>query len=325
VKRVFVAALTLWCAGSALAAATVVLPPSPAFEIISPRDLRDRYDVVWAVSDLHGHLEQLEQLLLGAGLAVRGQGGQLGWTPGKARQLFVVVGDCIDDGPDSYGVVMRLEALQTQAAAAGSRVLVLLGNHEVDFLYKPKSASGDLVSSAESAGIKLSRKHRGERLAQSEFGEYLRQMPVAAIVGSWMFAHAGYLDADDDDRALSDYFVRIAASWPGSDQERYKPLKDGQSILEFHGWWKRSKRMSRMKEHLARLGLEGLVFGHDPDAFGAQGMIAQRGGWLIKLDTGLKTSRSRGMFLRCEVAQGIGTSTCRSMSADGALHELPAK
>jgi len=110
VKRVFVAALALWWAGSARAAATVVLPASPAFVSIPAGELRDKYDVVWAVSDVHGHREQLEQLLVGAGLAVRGQGGQLGWTPGKARQLLVVVGDCIDDGPDSYGVVMLFQA-----------------------------------------------------------------------------------------------------------------------------------------------------------------------------------------------------------------------
>jgi len=222
-------------------------------------------------------------------------------------------------------VVMLFQALQPQAEAAGSRVLLLLGNHEVDFLYK-KKASRDLLSSAERAGMRgLSHKHGGERLAQSSFGEALQQMPVAAIIGSWMFAHAGYLDVDDDDAALRDYFVRIASSWPGGDQERYGPLKDSQSIVEFHGWWKRSKRLSRMKAHLARLGLEGLVFGHDPDAFGAQGIIAQRGGWLIKLDTGLKTGRSKGMLLRCEVAQGIGTSGCRGMTPDGALRDLPAR
>ena len=324
-RQIFAAALALFWIGAARAEATVVLPPSPAFVTVSPGELRNRFDAVWAVSDVHGRLEQLEQLLLGAGLAVRGQGGQLVWTPGKARQLLVVVGDCIDGGPDSYGVVMLFHALQPQADAAGSRVLVLLGNHEVDFLYKPKSASSELLSSAERAGMDLSRKHRGERLAESSFGEVLRQWPVAAIIGSWLFAHSGYLDAEDDDAALRDYFVRISASWPGGDQERYKPLKDSQSIVSSHNWWKRSKRLMLVRAHLARLGLQGLVFGHDPDALGAPGTIAERSGWLIKLDTGLKLGRSRGMLLRCEVSRGLGSAGCREMTPDGAMHDLPVR
>ena len=58
-RRLFAAALALWCAGPARAAA-VSLPPSPAFVTISAAELRERYDTVWAVSDIHGRLDLLE-------------------------------------------------------------------------------------------------------------------------------------------------------------------------------------------------------------------------------------------------------------------------
>jgi hypothetical protein len=335
-SKALAAALVLLWVASARAEPPVVVPPSPAWITISTQELRARYDTIWAVSDVHGWLQSLEQLLIGAGLVMREEGGRPRWLPGRARQLLVVVGDCIDEGPDSVGVVLLLQMLQAQAAAAGSRVIVLLGNHEVDFLAHPRSASRELVSSAERAGVQLSRKRRGEQLAQSEFGHFLRGVPVAAFIGSWLFAHAGYLDAEDDDAALRDYFARLAASWQRTDGEAYRLLRDSRSIVSYHRWWDGSRRRSRMKAHLARLGLDGLVFGHDPGAFGARRTIAmEAGGWLIKLDSGLKTGHSRGLLLRCEVqrlSRGAGLAmhengkpTCRAMTPDGALHDLPVK
>ena len=326
------AALALYLAGSARGA-TVVLPPSDAWVTIPSQELTARYDVVWAVSDVHGHLQELSQLLRAAGLAAPGAGGQLTWAPRLDRQLLIVVGDSIDGGPDSVGVVLTLRALQAQAAAAGSRVILLLGNHEAGFLYKPRSATVELVSSAARAGIQLRRKHAGEQLAEGEFGDALREEPLLAVVGLWLFAHSGWIDAADDDGALRDYFAQLASAWSRGGRERYAPLHDALSILESHNWWRARRRRSLLKAHLSRLGLQVLAFGHDPDALGAMGTLGvDEGGSLVKLDTGLKTGASRGMLLRCEVVNGPGLairsggrSTCRAMAPDGALHDLPVR
>jgi hypothetical protein len=91
-----------------------------------------------------------------------------------------------------------------------------------------------------------------------------------------------------------------------------------------------------MRKRLETLGLNGLVFGHDPDAFGAPKTIAMNAdGWLTKLDTGLKTAASRGMLLRCEVArlarQGElvmatdGKPTCGALTPDGTVHDIPVR
>jgi len=296
-----------WALACAFAArAESPLPASPAWVSISSEELRDRYDMLWAVSDVHGRREQLETLLLAAGLAVRKRDG-LEWKPAHAKQLLVVVGDSIRGGPDSRGVVLLLKTLQQQATSAGSRVVVLLGNQEVRFLADPL------------------------RSGEDEYSEFIRAMPVAAFVGSWLFAHAGYIDAHDDVDALREYFAHIGESWTRGD---YGFFLQPHSILEYHGWWKSDRRRSRLKRRLAMLGLNGLVFGHDPDALAARGTIAMDAGeWFTKLDTGLKENASPGMMLSCELARVLrgsrlamsdaGKPACRALTPDGSLREIP--
>jgi hypothetical protein len=190
------------------------------------------------------------------------------------------------------------------------------------------------VSSASRAGLRLEPKRRGEQLAASELGRFLRAMPVMAFIGSWLFAHAGYLDADGE-VGLRTYLSRLASSWPQDGGDRYRRLRDSRSIVAYHGWWRSGPQRSLMKSRLAALGLDGLVFGHDPSAFEAPATIAVADGWLTKLDTGLKAGHSGGMLLRCEVDRLVhGTSlamieqgkpTCRALTPDGALHELPVR
>jgi hypothetical protein len=297
----------LLCAIAVLASDRAPAPPaSPAWISISSEELRDRYDTLWAVSDVHGRLEQLERLLLAAGLAVR-DADEVRWRPAHPKQLLVIVGDSIRGGPDSRGVVLLLKKLQQQAAGAGSRVVVLLGNHEISFLTDPL------------------------RSGEDEYSRFIRAMPVAAFVGSWLFAHAGYVEVDDDVDALRGYFARAGERW---EQGEYGFLLQPHSILEYHGWWKSERRRSRLKKRLAMLGLNGLVFGHDPDALGARRTIAMdKGGWLTKLDTGLKENASQGMMLRCELARLLrglelamsdeGRPTCRALMPNGSLHEIP--
>src|SRR5207253_7210194 len=141
------------------------------------------------------------------------------------------------------------------------------------------------------------------RGGEDEFSGFIRTMPVAAAVGSWLFAHAGYIDAHDDADALQAYFARAGDGWSRGE---YGFLLQPHSILEYHRWWASERRRSRMKERLETLGLNGLLFGHDPDGLGAPRTIAMDAeGWLTKLDTGLKTGASRGMLLRCEVARVV--------------------
>jgi hypothetical protein len=67
-------------------------------------------------------------------------------------------------------------------------------------------------------------------------------------------------------------------------------------------------------------------------AFGAPGTLAAgAGGWLIKLDSGLKSGLSQGMLLRCEArsltagARPGAAGECRALTPDGALRPLPVR
>lgn len=84
---------------------------------------------VYAVGDIHGRLDLLDALLaqIESDDAARP----------AARSTVIFLGDLIDRGPDSAGVVQRLMEL----SARTDTVRFLLGNHEEVFL---KAMSGDL-------------------------------------------------------------------------------------------------------------------------------------------------------------------------------------
>ncbi|TDK50067.1 metallophosphoesterase family protein [Antarcticimicrobium luteum] len=71
-------------------------------------------DPIYAVGDIHGHLDQLDRALA----LIEADGGP------EARIVFL--GDLVDRGPDSRGVIDRL----MQGQAAGRPWQVLRGNHD---------------------------------------------------------------------------------------------------------------------------------------------------------------------------------------------------
>jgi serine/threonine protein phosphatase 1 len=83
---------------------------------------------VYAIGDIHGRRDLLDDLVtrIDADDAARG----------PARTSLVFLGDLVDRGPDSSGVIDRLR----QLAAGPREVRVLLGNHEEVFL---KAVEGD--------------------------------------------------------------------------------------------------------------------------------------------------------------------------------------
>jgi len=77
-----------------------------------------------AVGDLHGDYGVWIDIARAAGLIdARNR-----WAGGQAT--LVQAGDITDRGPDSLKIIRHLQKLQDEAASAGGRVIVLLGNHE---------------------------------------------------------------------------------------------------------------------------------------------------------------------------------------------------
>jgi len=282
----------------ALAAALALVPASGAWVTISPAELEASYERLWAVSDIHGHREEAERLLLSAGLATRDPGGEVHWDLRARRQLLIVAGDLIDGGPDSRGVVRLMQRLAEEAPAAQSRVVVLLGNHEARSLLHARPG-------------------HGKRL--------LREAPVMAFVGPWLFAHAGYIDAGRGEASLKGWFDDVARRWQSGGLEQYAQFLTGHSILDDHEWWKSRRKRKAMREHLRILGMVAVVFGHDPSALGARKSIAiDANGVFLKLDTGMKDYGSAGMLLRCDVPEALrqGLTACRASLPDGGARDL---
>jgi serine/threonine protein phosphatase 1 len=83
---------------------------------------------IYAVGDVHGRLDLLDRLLA---MIDADDGGR-----GEAASELIFLGDLVDRGPDSRGVVERLLALKEERP-----VRFLMGNHEEVFL---RALEGDL-------------------------------------------------------------------------------------------------------------------------------------------------------------------------------------
>lgn len=84
---------------------------------------------VYAIGDIHGRLDLLDQLLFRIEADDRTRGG--------AKSQLVFLGDLVDRGPNSAGVVQRALELKQ----SGGAVRFLMGNHEEVFL---KTLAGSL-------------------------------------------------------------------------------------------------------------------------------------------------------------------------------------
>ena len=110
-----------------------------------------------AVGDLHGDYSAWRDIASAAGIVnARGR-----WAAGEAT--LVQVGDIADRGPNTLAIIRDIRRLGREARAAGGRVIVLVGNHEV------MNVIGDLryVTPAEFAAFADRRSiDRRERLYQ---------------------------------------------------------------------------------------------------------------------------------------------------------------
>ena len=103
----------VWLAVSAIMLAALPLPAQ------SPAPSR-----IVAVGDLHGDYDTWIAIARDAGLV----DAKNRWSGGKT--ILVQTGDITDRGPDSLKIIRHLQKLDKEAASAGGRIIVLLGNHE---------------------------------------------------------------------------------------------------------------------------------------------------------------------------------------------------
>lgn len=149
---------------------------------------------VYAVGDIHGRLDLLDELLTQIRRDAQG---------GPSRQVLIFVGDYVDRGPDSNGVITRLLSLQSEFEA-----LFLRGNHDqalLDFLADPEfyrvwkgyGAPETLVSYGVRPPLFEQRKFlfdaRNQLLTAMppSHVEFLNSLKPFTDMGGYYFTHAG--------------------------------------------------------------------------------------------------------------------------------------
>ncbi|WP_114228002.1 MULTISPECIES: metallophosphoesterase [Sphingomonas] len=164
----------------------------------------------YAVGDVHGRLDLLD------GLLVQIQEDHAGRAAG-VQPLLVLLGDLIDRGPDSRGVLERLIA----APLAGFQTVALCGNHEEALLRLLDEAEPGLLERWLHFGgdaCVLSYGEDPDRLAalpEDEAIARLRELIPAA--------HQEYLRSLADTFRFGDYLFVHAGIRPGVALERQQP------------------------------------------------------------------------------------------------------
>ena len=155
--------------------------------------------VVYAIGDIHGRLDLLNTLLD----RIEEDADNF---PGH-RKVLVTLGDYVDRGENSRGVIDALVNLSEGRDMAGFETVTLLGNHEdmmLKFLENPAAGplwianGGD--ATLESYGISVDR-DVDARLPESrsafasvlpqEHLRFLRRLDATHVEGDYLFVHAG--------------------------------------------------------------------------------------------------------------------------------------
>ncbi len=147
--------------------------PAPRHPAVFPLPAR-----IAAISDIHGNYAAMTALLVKQGILTK----DLAWAFGTGHLL--VIGDTVDRGAQVTESVWLLRSLEAQAQAAGGRVHVLLGNHEI------MNMKGD-VRYLNAKYLALPYRTPYLMGPDTEMGRWLRSLPVMVRLGDILFVHGG--------------------------------------------------------------------------------------------------------------------------------------
>lgn len=148
----------------------------------------------YAIGDIHGRMDLLTDLLK----RIAADDAALATVPHKG---LVFLGDFVDRGPDSAGVV----DLVSSDPLPGFTTIALMGNHErlmLDFMADPEHAELWLINGGDttlkSYGIKQWRGKSAELLREAllsampdQHREFLANLPLSHVQDPYIFVHAG--------------------------------------------------------------------------------------------------------------------------------------
>ncbi len=187
---------------------------------------------IFAVGDIHGRLDLLTDLM--ARLEKEAQGGA-----DNATSTIVFLGDYVDRGPDSRGVVDFLLRL----ADAPLSTVFLKGNHEaalLDFLHDPEDWVAWLewggIETMQSYGVRVGLADEPRDLAArfaaalpDDHLAFFKTLRHSHMAGDYFFAHAGVKPGAPLDAQLPEdlFWIRAAFHNCPADQRPDKTVVHG--------------------------------------------------------------------------------------------------
>lgn len=186
-----------------------------------------------AISDIHGCLKTLKVLVEQ----------QIALTP---QDELYLLGDFIDRGPDSKGVLDYVMQLQ----AGGYQIKCLKGNHEammVSAVTDPDEIGMWVYNGGQEALKSFGTEVPGE--IDPKYVKFVDEMPHYYEVGKYILVHAGLnFQPDESDRDGQGFLWRM-----------HNPLRDEQAMLWIR-WWYDDIDWNWMKDRV-------IVHGHTPVEF----------------------------------------------------------
>ncbi len=162
----------------------------------------------YVISDVHGHLADLRDALVHAGLVDSDDR----WTGGDAD--LWVLGDLIDRGPDGIGVIRLVRSLQEQAP---DRVHVLMGNHEslmLGYHLFPDTRFAEvwLVNGGH---------HMDQEGLTDDDVAWLRALPLMARTGEHLLVHSDTTDYLSWGSSVEEVNATVADLLAGDDAQQH--------------------------------------------------------------------------------------------------------
>jgi len=194
------------------------------FKLTSPRVPKGTR--VYAIGDIHGRVDLLDRLLTTIAKDARNK-------TAPRRKLLITLGDYIDRGPDSAGVIERLSTLHQQAPFKNFELRFLKGNHEhlmQRFLDGRDDGRMWLgcggVETLKSYGAKWTPRDAAARIPKHH-RKFLDDLVLTHQEGHYLFAHAGVRPgvALDQQRAQDILWIR----------DRFLNARDSFGAVVVHG------------------------------------------------------------------------------------------
>ena len=180
--------------------------------------------MIYLLGDLQGCGDPLAQLLQAVSFS-------------PSRDHLYVLGDLVNRGPDSLGVLQRLSAL-------GNSATCLLGNHDLHLL-------------AVAQGVR--KPHRSDTVAQildaperEHWLHWLRHQRMAVQAHGWLMVHAGVLPQWDAAQTLA-LAAEVEAMLQGPDLATFLPRMYGNEPAQWHDSLQGAERLRCVINSLTRL------------------------------------------------------------------------